>query len=576
MRVIVSFVRAYPWQSLGVLLALFVAGAVEGVSVSAGLPLLGLLFGEEAGATLGSIAPARFVTSALARVGIAPDVESLVAFLVLGVLAGSAIRLFAKTWVGYVVARVATDLRLELLQSLLKARWEYFVRLPVGRLANAMASEVDRSSKAYLYSATVAASVIQLIAYTVVAMFVSWWATLAYLAAALVLTWSLHGLVRVARQAGRRQTKLMKSILAGTTDVLQSVKPLKAMAREAQANAVLAVETRQLNRALRRQVVSKEGMRAVRDPAGLVLVVIAAWVGFSVWQLPKAEIAVLLVLLTRVLNGFGKVQDSWQDLVTCESAYGSLRATIDDANRQIEPLAGSRAPHLERAIRFDEIGFGYEGRPVLRGLSLEIPAGAFTALIGHSGAGKTTIVDLVIGLLRPQSGRIWIDDVPLDEIDLAAWRRATGYVPQENVLLHDSVLANVTLGDPALGPAEAERALRAADAWEFVTKLPQGIETPVGERGSALSGGQRQRILIARALVRRPLLLILDEATSALDPATAAGLAQTLRRLRGEVTILAVSHQADLIDAADRIYRLEKGQAILADDRNPTPAPTGS
>jgi ATP-binding cassette subfamily C protein len=159
-----------------------------------------------------------------------------------------------------------------------------------------------------------------------------------------------------------------------------------------------------------------------------------------------------------------------------------------------------------------------------------------------------------------------VDGVPLQAVERVAWRRALGYVPQENLLLHDSVLVNVTLADPSLGPADAERALRAAGAWEFVARLPEGLASSVGERGSLLSGGQRQRILIARALVRRPQLLILDEATSALDPTTAAALAETLRSLKGEVTILAISHQPDLVEAADRVYQLEKGRAVLVDE----------
>jgi ATP-binding cassette subfamily C protein len=216
-----------------------------------------------------------------------------------------------------------------------------------------------------------------------------------------------------------------------------------------------------------------------------------------------------------------------------------------------------------KAIRFEQVTFAYGDTPVLGDCSFEIPAGSLTTLVGASGAGKTTVVDLVIGLLQPTSGRIWIDDAPLDELDLIAWRRQIGYVPQENLLLHDTVLQNVTLGDPALGEADAEQALRAAGAWEFVARLPQGVHTPVGERGSMLSGGQRQRVMVARALVRRPRLLILDEATSALDPASAEQISATVRTLRGEITILAISHQVELVDVADRVYRFEGGRPTL-------------
>jgi ATP-binding cassette subfamily C protein len=142
-----------------------------------------------------------------------------------------------------------------------------------------------------------------------------------------------------------------------------------------------------------------------------------------------------------------------------------------------------------------------------------------------------------------------------------------GYVPQENLLLHDTVAANVTLGYAELGAADVEYALRAAGAWDFVSGLPEGIHTVVGERGTRFSGGQRQRIMIARALAHRPKLLILDEATASLDPATEAALCETLAALRGEITVLAISHQRALVDAADRVYRVEKGSAELEIDR---------
>lgn len=186
-------------------------------------------------------------------------------------------------------------------------------------------------------------------------------------------------------------------------------------------------------------------------------------------------------------------------------------------------------------------------------------------LVGASGAGKTTVADLIIGLLRPQKGEIWIDKLALANVDLKSWRRMIGYVPQETLLLHDSVFNNITLGDPDLGADSVQNALRAAGALEFVEAMPQGLHSIVGERGGKLSGGQRQRIAIARALVHRPLLLILDEATSALDPDSESTIDRTLQKLRGKLTIIAISHQQTLIKSADRAYCIENGKAILVD-----------
>jgi len=249
-------------------------------------------------------------------------------------------------------------------------------------------------------------------------------------------------------------------------------------------------------------------------------------------------------------------------MVTAESAYWSLQETIQEAQRARETTTGAREPELTEQIRLEDIRLHYGEKTVLDHLSLTIPAGSLTTLIGRSGAGKTTIIDLIAGLITPQAGRIYVDELPLDQLDIKKWRRMIGYVPQENLLLHDTVLNNVTLGDPELDRSDAERALRLAGAWDFVTAIPEGMDSTVGERGARLSGGQRQRIMIARALSHRPQFLILDEATSALDPQSEAAICKTMQKLRGKLTILAISHEPAMVHAADRVYRLQDGVAI--------------
>jgi ATP-binding cassette subfamily C protein len=209
----------------------------------------------------------------------------------------------------------------------------------------------------------------------------------------------------------------------------------------------------------------------------------------------------------------------------------------------------------------------YGERRVLDGASLVIPAGRITALHGPSGSGKTTLVDLVAGLVHPESGAVLVDGVPLPELDLAAWRRRIGYVPQEMFLLHESIAVNVSMGDPEVSREQVERALREAAAWEFVSGLPEGADSPVGERGSLLSGGQRQLVAIARALARRPWLLILDEATASLDAASEAALWARMESLRGTTTVLAISHQPGVLEVADRIYHVADARVVESPSR---------
>ena len=228
-----------------------------------------------------------------------------------------------------------------------------------------------------------------------------------------------------------------------------------------------------------------------------------------------------------------------------------------------------KPPRFDSAISLRDVNYSYGRETVLDRVSMVLPAGKFITIVGSSGAGKTTVADLIIGLLRPQRGDVWIDDAPMRDIDVKAWRRMIGYVPQETLLFHDTIRANITLGDPGVSSDRVECALRRAEAWDFVAALPEGMDSVVGERGARLSGGQRQRIAIARALICEPALLIFDEATTALDPATEAGIIGTVRQLTDKLTVLSISHQPAMKQAADVVYRLNNGRVSLEDVGEP-------
>ena len=200
---------------------------------------------------------------------------------------------------------------------------------------------------------------------------------------------------------------------------------------------------------------------------------------------------------------------------------------------------------------------------MLKNVSLKIPTGKITTLIGTSGSGKTTLIDLLLGFYLPQEGIIQIDQVNLQDINLAAWRHLIGYVPQEIILLNDTILKNLTLADPNLTRQDAITALHAAGLKNLLDSLPDGLDTIVGERGGMLSGGQRQRMAIARALIHHPKLLILDEATSALDPQTEQEIYQHIASLTPNLTIIAISHQPLWKEKAAKVYELTHGNARL-------------
>jgi ATP-binding cassette subfamily C protein len=245
--------------------------------------------------------------------------------------------------------------------------------------------------------------------------------------------------------------------------------------------------------------------------------------------------------------------------------YEVVRRLARDADAAREAADGGGAPRssarptLASSVTFDGVAFAYDEQPVLRDVSCTIAAGRITAFSGASGAGKTTIVDLLLGLLSPTAGTIRVDRRVLDRTWLDEWRAAVAYVPQDPLLFHDTILANLRWANPAASVADVWAALTSAAAADFVRQLPMGLDTVVGDRGVRLSGGERQRLALARALLRRPALLVLDEATSAIDPESEEHILHALVALRGSVTIALVSHRAAPLALADTVYRLEGG-----------------
>lgn len=573
MGLMLSFFRAYRGQTTLMIVALLLSGIAEGIGLSALLPLINIALGSEGAGMLPGMSAEdagafeQTVLGILEAVNIAPTLGNMLFLIIAGVTFKCIFLLIAQRQVGYTAAQVGTDLRLEMLRAILRSKWEYFLHQPVGKLTNALATEAQRSSDAFINGATAITFLIQAIIYGGVAFALSWRASLVAICAGIFVIGLSHFLVRITRKAGRKQTNLMTALMANLTDTLQSVKPLKAMSREHLADQVLAHDTNRLNKALRRQVLAGAVLDSSQELMFTGFICLGIYVALEQYGMALPTVMVLVVGLGRSFTFLGKVQKQYQKLAQGESAFWSLRAAIDAADAARENLDGGAPCTFDKGLKLQDVHFSYgEKHPVFTGLNLELESGSLTTLVGPSGAGKTTIIDLAIGLLRPQQGNVLLDGVPLQDIDIKAWRTMIGYVPQDTILLHDSIVHNVTLGDPALSNEDAQRALVAAGAWEFVSKLAEGMDTVVGERGGKLSGGQRQRIVIARALVNNPRLLILDEATSALDRDSEEAIRQTMESLKGQLTILAISHNRAMVQAADHVYQLSDGRAQRLDD----------
>ena len=547
-----------PWIVLACLLA---AGVAEGIGFASLVPLFWILTDQE---HMDSSPVMDFTRDLLAGLGLSLDVGTLVAFFVCALLLKSVLTLLAMRHVGCVVADFSTALRLQLIQNLLRARWGYLVQHRVGRVASAISSQAERAGRAYYLAASFFAQLVQTAAYLVVAFVVSWPLALAAVGLGGMMALLLHFLVRVARKAGLRQTQRTKELVTFLVDTLNNVKPLRAMAKQRAFANLLEEKTASLKKSLRRQVISDEGLKNGHEILSTICLGAGFFIAINIWQASIVELVVVGVLLKRTTSGIAKLQQFFQKAVMVESAYVEMQELITETAAAPERDFGRRSPTFERECRLESVSFAHGAREVLHQVSMAVPARGVTVLTGPSGAGKTTIADLILGLYQPDAGHVLLDDVPLRDIDLESWRRLVGYVPQEMVLFHDTISANIALGDRKISEMDLRRALELAGAWEFVARLPEGVMTEVGEGGAKLSGGQRQRIALARALVGGPRLLILDEVTSALDPETEWQICRGIRELAGEMAVLAITHRPAFLEIADVIYRIEAGRTSAA------------
>lgn len=359
-----------------------------------------------------------------------------------------------------------------------------------------------------------------------------------------------------------------RALSAEVADELAGLRILKVLGAERLRAVAFFSQVETLRRAQIDQARAFARAGRVQTLLATAIAAGAVWAGVEAMGLAVADVLTLLLIFGRLAQMALRLQDHWRQIVRVLPFYEAVRDQIRAYSAEAEPPIET-APVLRTALRL--VGVGYQYSPsapwAIRGLTAEIPARRITALTGPSGAGKSTLADIVMGLTEATEGAVFIDGRPLSAGARIAWRRRVAYVPQDPFLFHDTIRANLLLARPDADEAALWAALDRAAAG-FIRRLPNGLETLVGERGARLSGGERQRIVLARALLQDPDLLVLDEATSALDNAAEAQILEALQALSGQMTVLVIAHRSASIALAE--HRIDL--TIPSEE----PAPAGS
>ena len=538
--------------------------ALAGVLEAAGLISLVLL-----AATLGIDVSAGGATDLsgvnrqlLAWTGLAPSLLTAVtAYVAVSVSQSMVLR--AQTVLNLDIEyRFVAFLRTRLYDAIAHAQWLFISRTRGTDFSHALTTELDRTGLATYQLLWSLSTISVMAAQVVIALRISAPLTLLVFGAGGLLAIALFPRLRAAREAGEAISKATNDAHALAIEHLAGMKTVKSQAAERSSTAEFsrlanAVAQRALD-AARLQA----NLRVVFESGAVAILAMLLVVSVKGLALPAASMFVLLFLFARLMPRVSAVQQGLHQYATAVTALvhvEALHARAKEA-REVAAVRTTAPPALRTAIRLELVTFSYgdAGTRAVAAVTLSIPAGHTTALVGPSGCGKTTIADLVTGLLRPTSGRVTIDDVELNGDRAPEWRRRIGYVAQDAFFFHDTVRANLRWAAPATSDADIEKALRSAAA-EFILTLPQGLDTLIGDRGTRLSGGERQRLALARALLRRPGLLVLDEATSALDPDNERKVLDAIDGLRGSTTILLITHRVWTLRRVDTIHVMEDG-----------------
>ncbi|BCG91380.1 ABC transporter ATP-binding protein [Mesorhizobium sp. 131-2-1] len=494
---------------------------------------------------------------------------------------------FKSVYMARLLYDFVNRLRMDLFESIGRARWGIFARTRSSDLDHALTGDIDRVQAAAFSLLMLAQTIVLLAGYLVVSLFISPVMTSFAIVIGVLMFAALRPFRSRATAYGRVLTANRQDQYRTVSEFLGGIKVAKSLNVEASYFAQLRTTLEKMK---------ADNINYVRNSTiGTALFQVASVIGLSLFiyialtrfHLSLAEIVVLLLVFMRIAPRFMDMQTQAQQLLINLPAYASMQDLQRRFDAEREP-AGSQGVQVGRltldiglnirdvSLAYGGLADGAEGRPVVSGITFGLPAGKVTALIGPSGSGKSTIADMLLGLLEPTQGNILADGVEIGPENRRLWRDQVAYVPQDVFLLHDSIAANLRLAAPEASDGELWAALRAAHAADFVKGLEKRLDTVVGDRGIRLSGGERQRIALARALLRKPSLLILDEATSALDWQNQSLIAKSIDGLRGTMTILTIAHRPSMIAFADWVVAIENGRIVEVGQYQRLKAKSGS
>ncbi|MGO1098617.1 ABC transporter ATP-binding protein [Priestia megaterium] len=459
-------------------------------------------------------------------------------------------------------------MRLETYSVLFHADWNFFIKKRKSDLINLLTAEVTRAGAGTTSFLQFIASLV----FTCIQIGLAFWLspviTIFVLLFGLAIIFLNRKFLKRSLALGNRNFELGKSYLAGITDQINGIKDIKSNTLEESRITWYCSITEEMKNEQVEYTKLKTTSQSYYKISSAVLVAAFIYAAVKLFHAEASQLMLIILIFSRLWPKVAGIQASMEQIATTLPAFKAVKALQDEcrdarefekeANQSVEPI------QFAKEIECRNVYFRYnqDASYALQHINLIIPSNQMTAFVGRSGAGKSTLIDLLMGLNQPEKGQVLIDGIPLSKDNLLSLRRAISYVPQDPFLFNASIRENLLLVEPNASEQQMWEALEFSSAAEFVRRLPQGLDSLIGDRGIKLSGGERQRLVLARAILRNPSILVLDEATSALDTENEAKIQEALERLKGKMTIIVIAHRLSTIRNADQVIVLEQGEII--------------
>jgi ABC-type multidrug transport system fused ATPase/permease subunit len=536
-------------------------GVLEGICMNALIPLFSIVANQENGAT---DAISRAIAGFFEFINIGLGIKSLLIFIIL-LFIGKLGILLVTAWIkANITANFQYQNRTHLLKKTLSADWLYLMTQKVGYLEMILNMCVGKGSRIMNLIGSIINTTANALVYTVVALNISATVTMFSIVVGLLLFLALKPMLYKMRKLAEENLKIHKKVVHFVNQTVIDSKNIKVSF----VNKPVLNKAKEYFEKLKSLSIRSAWYSAIYksiiQPISIIYVAGVFAFSYLYTDFNFVSFIVLIYLIRRI---FDYMQAGQRFLSTLVISYPYLKRIADykekmeDNQKVYKSGIKGQDFSFKRSIEFDNVSFNYEKRPtdVLSKTMFKIQKGEMVGIVGESGAGKTTLVDLFLRLFKPSSGAILVDDVNIDKIGIERWCDKIGYVMQDIFLVNDTIANNIKFYNSAITKEDMIDAAKKANIYDFIMARPKQFETNVGERGVSLSGGQRQRIVLARALARKPEILILDEATSSLDSKSEALIQEAIEKLKRETTILVIAHRESTIKKCDRVLELKDG-----------------